>query len=215
MSYKFNYRDAWQVILKDMYTAFKNVDPIDEEPYLVVSSSNQSGEQTSCSMTADLVSQSFPLCHFSFPQGGENTAQELEQVMRNMQVVDLTIKRVQPIENSINYLQFIFFDLNLGNEILSILVEMFEYVDFHILDQLDCCHYRIDDPELEIVGILNGELIVLEMRLNLPDDWKPSARMVINHLENDDVKYLNFARSAFKQLNQDLPQEYSNLIKVC
>ncbi|VVC31271.1 Hypothetical protein CINCED_3A011623, partial [Cinara cedri] len=32
---------------------------------------------------------------------------------------------------------------------------------------LDCCHYRIDDPELEIVGILNGELIVLEMRLNV------------------------------------------------
>ncbi|VVC39268.1 Hypothetical protein CINCED_3A024619 [Cinara cedri] len=356
--------DAWHLIVKDVYTTFKDEDPVDEEPDLVVYFSDQSGDQISCSMTADLVSRSFPLCHFPFPQGGENTAQELEEVMRNMQVVDLTIKRVQPVENSINYLQFIFFDLNLGKGILSIFVEMFEYVDFHILDQLDCLHYRIDDSELEIVSILNGELIVLEMRLNvcqviinnewttgkneepdveepesvdsfdnqscvqasssstadlvspsfplyvwpsetgdnaakiidescmetiirvvnltirraqpvekalkyfqfilfdlnmgeqmyrriychlhdqliwwyyrigdseleivgklyggfivhgmrlnLPDEWKPSARMVLNHLENDDSHYLNFARSAFKQLNQDLPKKYSHLIK--
>ncbi|VVC39046.1 Hypothetical protein CINCED_3A008719, partial [Cinara cedri] len=104
-----------------------------------------------------------------------------------MQVVDLTIKRVQPVENSINYLQFIYFGLNSGKGILSIFVEMFEYVDSHILDQFDCC--------------------------NLPDEWKPSARMVLNHLENDDSQYLNFARSAFKQLNQDLPKKYSHLIK--
>ncbi|VVC32459.1 Hypothetical protein CINCED_3A006047 [Cinara cedri] len=159
--------DAWHLIVKDVYTTFKDEDPVDEEPELVVSSSDQSGDQISCSITADLVSRSFPLCHFPFPQGGENTAQELEEVMRNMQVVDLTIKRVQPIENSINYLQFVFFDLNLEKGILSIFLEMFEYVDFNIIDQLDCGYYRIDDSELEIVGIFNEELIVLEMRLNV------------------------------------------------
>ncbi|VVC38488.1 Hypothetical protein CINCED_3A007938, partial [Cinara cedri] len=157
-------RDAWHLIVKDVYTTFKDEDPVDEEPELVVSSSDQSGDQISCSITADLVSRSFPLCHFPFPQGGENTAQELEEVMRNMQVVDLTIKRVQPLENSINYLQFVYLDLNLGKGLLSIFNEMFEFVDFLFLDQLDFLHYRIDDSELEIVAVFNGETIVLEMR---------------------------------------------------
>ncbi|VVC34498.1 Hypothetical protein CINCED_3A016483 [Cinara cedri] len=195
-------RDTWKVMVKDMYTTFKNEDPVVEEPDLVVSSSDQSDDQTSGSMTADFVSPSFPLYHFPFPQGEENIAQELEQVMRNiMQVVDLTIKRVLPVENSLSYLQFIFFDLNLGKE-------MFEYVDFHILDQLDWWHYRIGDSELEIVGKLYGGLIVQGMRLDFPDFWKPMIRKVLNHLENNDIQFVNFAQSAFNQLKKDLPQEY-------
>ncbi|VVC31331.1 Hypothetical protein CINCED_3A017911 [Cinara cedri] len=202
-------RNVFQVIIKDEYTTGKNQDPDVEEPESADSSGNRACHQASSSLAADLISPSFPLYVWS-SQPGDNAAQSIDESCMEsiIQVVNLTIRGAQPVEKSLKYFQFILFGLNMGEQ-------MYRRIYCHLHDQLVWWYYRIGDSELEIVGKLYGGFIVLGMRLNVPDDWKPSARMVLNHLENYDIKYLNFARSAFKQLNQDLPKKYSHLIKVC
>ncbi|VVC44379.1 Hypothetical protein CINCED_3A024140 [Cinara cedri] len=200
-------RNVFQVIIKDEYTTGKNQDPDVEEPESADSSGNRACHQASSSLAADLISPSFPLYVWS-SQPGDNAAQSIDESCMEsiIQVVNLTIRGAQPVEKSLKYFQFILFGLNMGEQ-------MYRRIYCHLHDQLVWWYYRVGDSELEIVGKLYGGFIVLGMRLNLSDDWKPSARMVLNHLENYDILYLNFARSAFKQLNQDLPQKYSHLIK--
>ncbi|VVC29259.1 Hypothetical protein CINCED_3A024014 [Cinara cedri] len=183
------------------------------------SSADSSGNQASSSLTAGLVSPSFPPSTFRLRSQATSMPSRVSVNMHSridfyescmesiIRVVNSTIGGAQPIEKALKYFQFILFDLNMGEQ-------MYRRIYCHLHDQLVWWYYRIGDSELEIVGKLYGGFIVLGMRLNLPDDWKPSARMVLNHLENYDIKYLNFARSAFKQLNQDLPPEYSHLIEV-
>ncbi|VVC32196.1 Hypothetical protein CINCED_3A019462 [Cinara cedri] len=48
---------------------------------------------------------------------------------------------------------------------------------------------------------------------NLPDDWKPGASMVLNHLKYY-VIYVNFAQSALNKFKKDLPRRYSHLIQM-
>ncbi|VVC26214.1 Hypothetical protein CINCED_3A003566 [Cinara cedri] len=204
MSFKFNYRNVCQVIIND---DCKYEDPDVGEPESADSSVNQACDQASSTLTADLVSPPFPLYVWS-SQSGDNATQSIDESCMEsiIRVVNLTIRGAQPVEKTIKYFQFILFDLNMGEQ-------MYRRIYCHLHDQLVWWYYRTVDSELEIVGEIYGGFIVLGMRLNLPDDWKPSARMVLNHLENYDIKYLNFARSAFKQLNKDLPHQYSHLIK--
>ncbi|VVC32515.1 Hypothetical protein CINCED_3A000418 [Cinara cedri] len=200
---------VWLSETGDDSTQIIDVDSDDEEPESTDFSDNLGCDQSSSSSTADLASgrkgemQTGSLC-------GDNAAQMIDESCMEaiIRVVNLTIRRVQPVENVLKYFQFILFDLNMGEQ-------MYGRIYCHLHDQKVWWYNRKCDSELKIVGKLYGGFIVQGMRLNLPDQWKPSARMVLNHLENDDTQYLNFARSAFKQLNQDLPNKYSHLIKVC
>ncbi|VVC36194.1 Hypothetical protein CINCED_3A001209 [Cinara cedri] len=199
-------RNICQVIIREECKTGRNEDPDVGEPESADSSGNQVCDQVSTTLMADLISPSFPL-YVWCSQSGDNATQNIDESCMEsiIRVVNLTIRGDQPVEKSIKYFQFILFDLNMGEQ-------MYRRIYCHLHDQL-IWWYRIGVSEMDIVGKLYGGFIVLGMRLNLPDDWKPSARMVLNHLENYDIKYLTFARSAFKQLNQDLPKEYSHLIK--
>ncbi|VVC32513.1 Hypothetical protein CINCED_3A012276 [Cinara cedri] len=185
----------------------QSIDPDGEEPESTDFSDNLGCDQASSSSTADLTSPSFPL--YVWPsETGDNAAQIIDESCMEaiIRVVNLTIRRVQPVEKVLKYFQFILFDLNMREQ-------MYRRMYCHSHDQLVWWYHRKGDSELEIVGKLYGGFIVQGMRLILPDDWKPSARMVLNHLENYDLQYLNFARSAFTQLNKDIPQECLHLIK--
>ncbi|VVC35730.1 Hypothetical protein CINCED_3A021078 [Cinara cedri] len=86
----------------------------------------------------------------------------------------------------------------------SQLGQIYKHIYCHLYDQLNWWHSN-GDPKLAIVGELFGGLIAQGIILNLSDDWKPEARTILNYLENDDIKYVNFAQSAFKTLKKDLP----------